>query len=65
MSIPRSAGKSSTFLSDSGYLTFIIMTRRITAGELLKERNGLGGAALDLPLTRVGYHCWAHRATFV
>jgi len=36
MSIPRSAGKSSTFLSDSGYLTFIIMTRRITAGELLK-----------------------------
>jgi len=34
MSIPRSASRSSTFLSGSGYLTYIITTRRITAGEL-------------------------------
>ena len=27
--------------SDSGYLTYIITTRRITSGELLKYRNGL------------------------
>ena len=41
MSIPRSAKKSSTFRSDSGYRTYIITTRRITSGELLKYRNGL------------------------
>jgi hypothetical protein len=33
--------KSSTLRSDSGYLTYIITTRRITSGELLKYRNGL------------------------
>ena len=65
MSIPRSASRSSTFLSDRGYLTYIITTRRITSGELLKWRNGLCGIALDLRLIRVGYHCWAYRATFV
>jgi hypothetical protein len=27
--------------SDSGYLTYIITTRRMTSGELLKYRNGL------------------------
>ena len=32
---------SSTLRSDSGYLTYIITTRRITSGELLKYRNGL------------------------
>ena len=36
MSMPRSASRSSTFLSDSGYFTYIITTRRITSGELLK-----------------------------
>ena len=36
MSIPRSAKRSSTFRSDSGYRTYIITTRRITSGELLK-----------------------------
>ena len=36
MSIPRSASKSSTLRSDSGYLTYIITTRRMTSGELLK-----------------------------
>src|SRR5450755_3432706 len=41
MSIPRSANTSSTFRSDSGYRTYIITTRRITSGELLKYRNGL------------------------
>jgi hypothetical protein len=41
MSIPRSAKRSSTLRSDSGYLTYNITTRRITSGELLKYRNGL------------------------
>src|SRR5271166_2418046 len=41
MSIPRSARRSSTLRSDSGYFTYIIKTRRITSGELLKYRNGL------------------------
>ena len=40
MSIPRSAKRSSTLRSDSGYFTYIITTRRITSGELLKYRNG-------------------------
>ena len=40
MSIPRSASRSSTFRSESGYFTYIITTRRITSGELLKYRNG-------------------------
>ena len=43
MSIPRSCSRSSTFLSDSGYLTYIITTRRITSGELSNQRNGSGG----------------------
>jgi hypothetical protein len=34
--VPRSAKRSSTFRSDSGYRTYIITTRRITSGELLK-----------------------------
>jgi hypothetical protein len=41
MSIPRSASKSSTLRSDSGYRTYGITTRRMTSGELLKYRNGL------------------------
>ena len=41
MSIPRSASKSSTLCSDSGYRTYIITTRRMASGELLKYRNGL------------------------
>ena len=41
MSIPRSASKSSTLRSDRGYRTYIITTRRMTSGELLKYRNGL------------------------
>ncbi len=40
MSIPRSAKRSSTLRSDSGYFTYIITTRQITFGELLKYRNG-------------------------
>ena len=41
MSIPRSSNTSSTLRSDSGYRTYIITTRRMTSGELLKYRNGL------------------------
>jgi hypothetical protein len=41
MSITRSAKKSSTFRSDSGYCTYIITTGWITSGELLKYPNGL------------------------
>src|SRR5271165_4143414 len=41
MSIPRSARRSSTLRSESGYLTYIITTRQMTSGELLKYRNGL------------------------
>src|SRR6202051_2429135 len=48
MSIPRSANRSSTLRSDSGYRTYIITTRWMTSGELLKYRNGL--------LMRRGYH---------
>src|SRR5271157_3920265 len=40
-SIPRSASKSSTLRNDSGYRTYIITSRRMTSGELLKYRNGL------------------------
>ena len=40
ISIPRSAKRSSTLRKDSGYLTYIITTRRMTSGELLKYRNG-------------------------
>jgi hypothetical protein len=36
MSMPRSASRSSTFRSDSGYFTYIITTRRITSGDELK-----------------------------
>src|SRR6202051_1192456 len=53
MSIPRSASRSSTLRSDSGYLTYIITTRRMTSGELLKYRNGL--------LIARSYHGERHR----
>jgi hypothetical protein len=36
ISISRSARRSSTLRSDSGHLTYIIKTKRITSGELLK-----------------------------
>jgi hypothetical protein len=49
MSIPRSANRSSTFRSDSGYFTYIITTRRMTSGELLKYRNGLFMAQANQP----------------
>ena len=41
MSIPRSVKRSSTLRSDSGYRTYIITTRRMTSGELLKYWNRL------------------------
>jgi hypothetical protein len=37
----RLGSRSSTLRSDGGYRTYIITTRRITSGELLKYRNGL------------------------
>ena len=57
MSIPRSARRSSTLRSDSGYLTYIITTRRMTSGELLKYRNGL--------LMAQAYHGQRHRQHLV
>ena len=57
MSIPRSARRSSTLRNDSGYLTYIITTKRMTSGELLKYRNGL--------LIAWSYHGERHRGHFV
>jgi len=42
---------------DSGYLIYIITTRRMTSGELLKYRNGL--------LIGWSYHGERHRGYFV
>ncbi|EHJ59515.1 hypothetical protein NSU_3543 [Novosphingobium pentaromativorans US6-1] len=53
MSIPRSNKRSSTFRSDSGKRTYINTTSRITSGEELKHRKGLGGLALDSRFIRV------------
>ena len=47
----------STLHSDSGYLTYIITTRRMTSGELLKYRNGL--------LMTQAYHGQRHREHLV
>ena len=50
--MPRSNSRSSTFLRDRGYFTYIITTSRITSGELLKQRNGLAiGTAYNRPVT--------------
>ena len=49
--------RSSTLRSDSGYLTYIITTRRMTSGELLKYRNGL--------LIAQAYHGQRHRQHLV
>jgi hypothetical protein len=57
MSIPRSAKRSSTLRSGSGHLTYIIMTKRTTSGELLKYRNGL--------LIAWSYHGERRRGYFV
>jgi len=45
---PRSASRSSMFCIDSGYFTYIITTRRITSGELSKNRNGLVDRAITM-----------------
>jgi hypothetical protein len=39
--IDRPSRRPRPLRSDSGYLTYIITTRRMTSGELLKYRNGL------------------------
>jgi hypothetical protein len=49
MSIPRSAKRSSTLRSDSGYLTYIITTRRMTSGELLNIGTVAHGLKLAQP----------------
>ena len=51
MSIPRSAKRSSTFRSDSGYRTYIITTRRMTSGELLKSERIAHAPRLTQPGT--------------
>ena len=48
MSMPRSNSRSSTLRNESGKRTYIMNTRRITSGEELKQRNGLGGLARDV-----------------
>jgi hypothetical protein len=57
MSIPRSAKRSSTLPSDSGHLMYIITTRRMTSGEMLKYGNEL--------LTAQAYHEERHRQHLV
>jgi hypothetical protein len=44
--------RSSTLRNDRGNRAYIITTKRITSGDELKYRNGLGGFALDLRLVR-------------
>jgi len=55
MSMPRSNSRSSTLRELSGKRTYISTTRRITSGDELKRRNGLGGSALDFRLILAGY----------
>lgn len=45
--LPRSNSRSSTLRSDKGNRTYIITTRRMTSGDELNRRKGLGGLALD------------------
>ena len=49
----------------SGKRTYIITTRRITSGDELKHRNGLGGFALDFRFIRARYQRHARSATLV
>ncbi len=51
--------------SDGGNRTYIITTRRITSGELLKHRNGEGGLARDLGLLAARYQPLAASTTLV
>jgi hypothetical protein len=41
--MPRSCSRSSTFLNDSGYFTYISTSNRITSRDELKQRNGDAG----------------------
>ena len=54
MSMPRSWSRSSTFRRLSGYFTYISTARRITSGDELKQRNGLGDFARDLRFIAAG-----------
>jgi len=65
MSVPRSNRRSSTFRSDSEKRTDISTMSRITQGDELKRRNGLGGSALDFRLIRHQYQPPAQPATLV
>ncbi len=64
-SMPRSKSRSSTFRSESGNRTYIMTTRRITSGDELNRRNGLGGNAPDLRLIRPWYHRSCTAATLL
>ena len=55
MAISRSTSRSSTFRNDRGYFTYIVTTSRITSGDEVKQRNGLGALALDLRLIYASY----------
>ena len=64
MSMSRSASRSSTFRSDSGYFTYISTTRRITSGELSNQRNGLVDLAMPGAWLGASYRAakvWADR----
>src|SRR5271166_6305168 len=50
MSIRRSARRSSTLRSDSGYFTYIITTRRMTSGELNIEQWVRSRRGASLPV---------------
>ena len=49
-SMPRSNSRSATLRRHKGKRTYISTTRRMTAGDEFKQRNGLGGLALEMRL---------------
>jgi hypothetical protein len=52
MSMPRSNSRSSTFLRERGYRTFIMTTSRSNSGEESNSRYGLGALVLRPPRMR-------------
>lgn len=64
-SIPRSNSWWSAFRRLNGKRAYISTTNRITSGDELKRRNGLGGNALDFRLIRYQYQPPARPATLV
>ena len=54
-----------SFRNDSGKRTYIITTRRMTSGDELKQRNGLGDFALDFCFMDACYLRQTRSATLV